>query len=77
MKALKNYYYNYGHFLWGEYGFRDAFDLTHNWCSEIYMALNQAPMVVMIENYRNGLLWKTLVKDPDVKQALEKIKRKQ
>ena len=50
MKALKNYYYNYGKFLWGEYGFRDAFDLTNNWCSDIYMGLNQAPMTVMIEN---------------------------
>ena len=45
-------------FLWGEYGFRDAFNLTQNWCSQIYMGLNQAPMVVMIENYRTGLLWK-------------------
>ena len=75
MKALKNYYYNYGSFLWGEYGFRDAFDLTNNWCAEIYMGLNQAPMTVMIENYRTGLIWKTLSKDPDVQQALQILNR--
>jgi len=73
MKALKNYYYNYGEFLWGEYGFRDAFNLTQNWCSEIYMGLNQAPMVVMIENYRSGLLWKLFMSCPEVKEGLKKL----
>lgn len=73
MKALKNYYYNYGKFLWGEYGFKDAFNLTENWCSDIYMGLNQAPMVVMIENYRTGLIWKYFMQDKDVKSGLEKL----
>lgn len=73
MKALKNYYYKYGKFLWGEYGFRDAFNLTENWCSDIYMGLNQAPMVVMIENYRTGLIWKLFMSNPDIKNGLEKL----
>ena len=73
MKALKNYYYNYGEFLWGEYGFRDAFNLTQNWCSEIYMGLNQAPMVVMIENYRSGLLWRLFMSCPEIKNGLKKL----
>ncbi|HEU0112257.1 MAG TPA: glucoamylase family protein [Flavisolibacter sp.] len=73
MKAVKNYYYNYGSFLWGEYGFRDAFNLTQNWCSEIYMGLNQAPMTVMIENYRTGLLWKLFMSDKDIQNGLQKL----
>jgi len=73
MKALKNYYYNYGKFLWGEYGFKDAFDLTNNWCSEIYMGLNQAPMVVMIENYRTGLIWKLFMKNPEIQNGMKKL----
>jgi hypothetical protein len=73
MKALKNYYYNYGKFLWGEYGFKDAFDLTNNWCSEIYMGLNQAPMVVMIENYRTGLIWKLFMQNPEIQSGLKKL----
>ena len=73
MKALKNYYYNYGKFLWGEYGFRDAFNLSQNWCSEIYMGLNQAPMVVMIENYRTGLIWKLFMSNTDIKNGMEKL----
>ena len=73
MKAVKNYYYNYGKFLWGEYGFRDAFNLTKNWCSDIYMGLNQAPMVVMIENYRSGLIWKLFMSDIDIKNGMTKL----
>ncbi len=75
MKALKNYYNNYGKFLWGEYGFRDAFNLTQNWCSQIYMGLNQAPMAVMIENYRTELLWKLFMSNDDVKEGLKKLDR--
>ncbi|MGN6341971.1 MAG: glucoamylase family protein [Ginsengibacter sp.] len=67
MAALKNYYHQYGKFLWGEYGFRDAFNLSQNWCSPIYMGLNQAPIVVMIENYRSGFIWNLFMKNPEIK----------
>lgn len=77
MKALGDYYYNYGHFLWGEFGFRDACNLTDNWCLEIYMGLNQAPMAAMIENYRTGLLRELFMSDPEMKKAVNKIKQNQ
>lgn len=73
MKALRNYYRNFGHFLWGEFGFRDAFSLEENWCSEIYMGLNQAPMTVMIENHRSGLIWKTFMKNKEIRDLLTKL----
>jgi hypothetical protein len=73
MQALKNYYRNYGKFLWGAFGFRDSFSLDENWCSEIYMGLNQAPIVVMIENYRTGLLWKLFMNCPDIQNGLKKL----
>lgn len=73
MKALKNYYRNYGEFLWGEYGFRDAFNLTENWVSPLFMGLNQAPVTVMIENYRTGLVWNLFMSHPDVKKGIKKI----
>lgn len=74
MRALRNYYFNYGSFLWGEYGFRDSFNLTDNWCSEIYMGLNQVPMAVMIENHRTGLIWKLLMQGNGVMHGLELIR---
>lgn len=73
MEALKNYYRNYGKFLWGEFGFRDAFNLDENWCSEIFMGLNQAPVTVMIENYRSGLLWKLFMSCPEIQNGLQKL----
>jgi hypothetical protein len=73
MAALKNYYFNYGKFLWGAYGFYDSFSPDENWCSEIFMGLNQAPITVMIENYRSGLLWKLFMSCPEVKNGLQKL----
>lgn len=73
MRALKNYYRNYGSFLWGEYGFRDACNLTMNWVSPLFMGLNQAPVTVMIENYRTGLLWNLFMSHPDVQKGIQRI----
>jgi exo beta-1,2-glucooligosaccharide sophorohydrolase (non-reducing end) len=73
MQALKFYYRECGHFLWGEYGFRDAFNLTEDWVAPIFMGLNQAPVTVMIENYRTGLLWNLFMSSPDVREGLNKL----
>ncbi|KIC95978.1 glucoamylase family protein [Flavihumibacter solisilvae] len=72
MRALRNYYRNYGKYLYGYYGFRDAIDLDRNWCSSIYMGLNQAPVVVMIENYRTKLLWDLFMSAPEVEAARQR-----
>lgn len=66
MNALKNYYRNQGSFLWGEYGFRDAYSPEQNWVNDLYMGLNQGPIVVMIENYRTGRPWKLFGSNPEI-----------
>jgi len=73
MAALKHFYRDLGAQVWSIYGFRDAFNLQQNWYSGITMGLNQAPMVVMIENYRSGLVWKNFMANPEVRPALERI----
>ncbi len=73
MDAFLNYYRNYGTFLWGEYGFRDAFNLTENWVSPIFMGLNQGPVTVMIENHRSGFIWNLFMSHPDVMDGLKKL----
>lgn len=73
MAALKHFYYERGRELWGIYGFRDAFNPTENYVSSIFMGLNQAPIVVMIENYRSGLPWKLFMANPQIPAALEAI----
>jgi exo beta-1,2-glucooligosaccharide sophorohydrolase (non-reducing end) len=73
MDALKHFYRDRGAELWGPFGFRDAFNQQQDWVANINMGLNQAPMVVMIENYRTGLIWKTFMKNPEIQPALERI----
>ena len=73
MAALKHYYRDLGARIWDIYGPRDAFNPRYNWISPIYMGLNQAPITVMIENYRTGLVWKQFMSNPEVTQMLEKL----
>jgi exo beta-1,2-glucooligosaccharide sophorohydrolase (non-reducing end) len=73
MAFLKHLYYDRGDKIWGIYGFKDAFNPTVNYVSKIYMGLNQAPIMVMIENYRSGLLWKLFMANPEITKMLELI----
>jgi hypothetical protein len=73
MAALKHYYRDMGPKVWGIYGFHDGFNETQNWFEEVYMALNQAPITVMIENYRTGLVWKNFMANPEIRPALDAI----
>ncbi len=73
MAALKFFYRDLGDRLWGVYGPHDAFNLTHNWFSPVYMGLDQAPIVVMVENYRTGLVWKLFMSNPEIQPMLDKI----
>jgi exo beta-1,2-glucooligosaccharide sophorohydrolase (non-reducing end) len=73
MKALTHFYRDLGDRLWGIYGFRDGFNETENWFEDVYMGLNQAPTVVMIENHRTGLPWKLFMSNPEIDPALEAI----
>ncbi|MFZ0520968.1 MAG: glucoamylase family protein [Candidatus Acidiferrales bacterium] len=73
MAALKHFYRDLGDRLWGVYGPRDAFDLDDDWFAPIYMGLNQAPITVMIENYRTGLLWKLFMSNPEISPMLKRI----
>jgi len=57
---------------WGPYGPYDGISLRDSWVSDRYLAIDQLPMVCMVENYRSGLLWNLLMSDPDVRAGLEK-----
>src|SRR5215468_7959343 len=59
--------------VWGIYGPIDAFNLDQNWFAPIYIGLNQAPIAVMIENYRTGLIWKLFMSNPEIQPMLDKI----
>jgi hypothetical protein len=73
MQALKHYYYDRGDELWGEYGFEDGFNPSTGWTSDTYIAIDQGPIVNMIENYRTGMLWKIFMNIPDVQRGLKRL----
>jgi hypothetical protein len=73
MKALKFFYYKLGDKLWGPYGFYDAFSLHENWFASSTLAIDQGPIVGMIENYRSGLLWNLFMSCPEVKAGMTKL----
>lgn len=73
IQALKNFYRNYGDRLWGPMGFYDAFNPTENWFADSYLAIDQGPIMVMIENYRSGLLWNNFMKNPEIQPMLDAI----
>ncbi|WP_026837317.1 glucoamylase family protein [Gillisia sp. JM1] len=70
-----SYFYNDLHDLtWGPAGFYDAFSLEdEDWVAAKYLAIDQGPMVVMIENYRSGLIWDLFMGAEEVKQGLDKL----
>jgi hypothetical protein len=70
MKALRFFYYKLGDKLWGPYGFYDAFSLHAPWFATSTLAIDQGPIVVMMENYRSGLLWNLFMSCPEVKAGM-------
>ena len=73
MAALKHFYRDLGAKTWGIYGFFDGFNPSENWYEEVWMGLNQAQIVAMIENHRTGLLWRRFMANPEIQPALDAI----
>lgn len=73
MNALKFFYYKLGDKIWGNYGFVDAFSLKSPWFATSTLAIDQGPIIVMIENYRTGLLWNLFTSAPEVKAGMRNL----
>lgn len=73
LKALKFFYYVLGDKLWGDYGFKDAFSLHNLWFANSYLAIDEGPIICMIENYRTGLLWSLFTSSPEIKAGLQSL----
>ncbi|MGE5109131.1 MAG: glucoamylase family protein [Sphingobacteriales bacterium] len=73
MKALKFFYYVLGDKIWKDYGFTDAFSLNNLWYAGSFLAIDQGPQIVMIENYRTGLIWNLFTSCPEVKNGMKSL----
>ncbi|HZX62998.1 MAG TPA: glucoamylase family protein, partial [Bacteroidales bacterium] len=73
MNAIRFFYYTLGDHLWGDYGFYDAFDPSEGWWADSYLAIDEGPIVCMIENSRTQLLWNLFMSSPKVEAGLAKL----
>jgi hypothetical protein len=73
MKVLRHIYEDLGDRVWGEFGPYDAYSEHHNWYTQRYLAIDQGPIPVMIENHRTGLLWNLFMSAPEVQSGLDKL----
>jgi hypothetical protein len=73
MNALRFFYYTLGDRIWGQYGFVDAFNLSSPWFANSFLAIDQGPQIVMIENYRSGLLWNLFLSCPEIKRGMTNL----
>ncbi|WP_235921098.1 glucoamylase family protein [Foetidibacter luteolus] len=73
MKALRHFYDDLGDKIWSEYGFVDGFNESQNWYAKSHLAIDQGPIIVMMENYRTGLLWKLFMSIPDIQNGLKRL----
>ncbi len=73
MQALQHFYYDLGDKIWSQYGFVDAFNETQSWYASSHLAIDQGPIIVMIENYRSGLIWNLFMSCPEVRKGLQKL----
>ncbi|MNL52668.1 hypothetical protein D3C87_1758620 [compost metagenome] len=73
MQALKHFYFEKGDKLWSEYGFIDSFSEEKNWYAKSHLAIDQGPIIVMIENHRTGLLWDLFMSSPEIQKGLSSL----
>jgi hypothetical protein len=73
VNALRFFYYKLGDKLFKDYGFIDAFNLSDLWFANSFLAIDQGPEIVMIENYRSGLLWNLLMSCPEIKRGMTRL----
>jgi len=70
LATLNHFYRALGDRLWGEYGFKDAFSEDRDWFASSYLAIDQGPIIVMIENHLSGLMWELFMSCPEIKSGL-------
>jgi len=73
MAALRHFHDDLGDKIWGRFGFIDGFSEQENWYADSYLAISQGPIVVMIENYRSGLIWKLFMSVPEIREGMKKL----
>lgn len=73
LPTIKSINEKYGENLWGRYGYYDSFNPTAQWFNNDFVGIDQGPMLIMIENFRTGLVWNHVMKDPIIQKGLNRL----
>jgi hypothetical protein len=73
LATLRHFLSAHGSRIWGRYGFVDAFCEQRDWYAHACLAIDQGPIVVMIENHRSALLWRLFMSAPEVRVGLRRL----
>ena len=73
MAALRHFHDDLGDKLWRNLGFADSFNASANWVADSHLAIDQGPIVVMIENHRSALLWRLFMSCPEIAAGLQRL----
>jgi hypothetical protein len=73
LAAIRGFLTAYGDKVWGPYGFVDAFNEGQGWFADTFLAIDQGPIIVMIENHRTGLLWRLFMRVPEIRRGLRML----
>ncbi len=73
LATMRHLYRTYGAKLWGPMGFKDAFNPGRDWFASDHLAIDQGPIICMIENHRTGLCWEQFMKNPEIHRVIAKI----
>ena len=73
LPTIKAINQRYGAKIWGKYGYYDSFNPTADWVDNDFLGIDEGPMLLMIENFRSGLVWEYVMKDPVIQKGLERL----
>ena len=74
LESIKFMYENYGDKIWREFGFVDSFNPHQNWYDDGFLGIDKGNEVLMIENFRNGGVWRYFMENPYVIDGMNKAK---
>ena len=73
MKALRHFLGKFGDRIWRRHGFVDSFCPQRDWYADTHLAIDQGPIILMMENFRSGLLWRLFMSAPEVRTGLRRL----
>lgn len=74
--SLRYMYEHYHDRLWGLFGLKDSLNVIKcksNWLDNDYIGIDVGILLIMIENYRTGLIWNNFMRNTEIVEAMREV----